>query len=133
MAQQVVHACQEWGIKPEGIMDDAVFSAHGSEAGTLAAEYRRAGLIVHPARKGDRVSGWETMRRLMANAGKPDEPGLYVSSRCEYFLATVPFLDRDDKRPEDINTRSADHAADAVRYALNYERPVFRKVKAKGF
>ena len=37
-----------------------------------------------PARKGDRVSGWHRMRRLLADAGKPDRPGLYVSRACRY-------------------------------------------------
>jgi hypothetical protein len=73
--------------------------------------------------KGDRISGWEIMRRMLADAGKVDVAGLYISERCTYWLATVPFLDRDDRRLEDVNTRQADHAADATRYALVFERP----------
>jgi hypothetical protein len=68
------------------------------------------------------------MRRMMADAGKPDVPGLYVSERCHYWLQTVPFLDRDPKRPEDLDTRGPDHGADATRYALLYERPTVKAV-----
>jgi hypothetical protein len=56
------------------------------------------------------------MRRLLQDAGKPDVPGLYVARHCEYFFATVPYLGRDPKRVEDVDSRGPDHAADAVRY-----------------
>ena len=123
MASEVVRACEAWGVAPDGVMDDACWSNHGSAVGTLADEYRRAGLLIHPALKGDRLTGWERMRRLLADAGKPDVPGLYISERCTYFLSTVPFLGRDQRRPEDVDTRSADHAADACRYGVLYDGP----------
>lgn len=56
------------------------------------------------------------MRRFLEDAGKPDKPGLYVSRACEYWWATVPYLARDVKRIEDIDTTGPDHAADACRY-----------------
>ncbi len=118
MARDIREQCGAWGILARGVADDATFSRHGSGAGSLADEYRRAGVTVQPARKADRLSGWESMRRLMADAGKPDRPGIYVSERCWYFLATVPTLPRDPKRPEDVDTKSPDHAADAVRYGI---------------
>ncbi len=69
-----------------------------------------------PARKGDRVSGWQRMRRLLADAGKPDRPGLYVSRACRYWWLTAPYAGRDPKRPEDVDSTGADHALDAMRY-----------------
>src|SRR5690606_40258784 len=69
-----------------------------------------------PARKGDRVSGWQRMRRLLADAGKPDRPGLYVSRACRYWWLTAPYAGRDPKRPEDVDSAGADHALDAMRY-----------------
>lgn len=56
------------------------------------------------------------MRRLLEDAGKPDVPGLYISRACEYFWSTVPYLARDQKRVEDVDSSGPDHAADAVRY-----------------
>lgn len=56
------------------------------------------------------------MRRLLVDAGKPDVPGLYVSRGCEYFWSTVPYLARDQKRIEDVDSSGPDHAADAVGY-----------------
>jgi hypothetical protein len=79
-----------------------------------------------PAKKADRVSGWQLLRRLLADAGKPDAPGLYVSRACAYFCATVPYLARDQKRVEDVDSSGSDHAADAARYAcLRLRREAF--------
>jgi hypothetical protein len=63
------------------------------------------------------------MRRLLADAGKPDVPGLYISRSCEYFWATVPYLARDQKRVEDVDSSGPDHAADATRYGLLRQTP----------
>ncbi len=133
MAEEVIETCKSWDMRPSGVMDDACFAQHGSQSGTLADEYRRAGLILHRARKGDRISGWEVMRRMLADAGKPDVPGLYVSERCAYWLATTPFLDRSPRRAEDLDTTGPDHAADACRYALIYEPPRVIVRRAIGF
>ncbi len=37
---------------------------------------------------------------------------------CEYWWATVPSLPRDPRRSDDVDSRAADHAADACRYAI---------------
>ena len=58
------------------------------------------------------------MRRMLADAGKPDVPGLYISRGCDYFWSTVPYLARDQKRVEDLDSGGPDHAADACRYGL---------------
>lgn len=72
----------------------------------------------YPAKKSDRISGWQEVRRLFANAGKPDVPGVYVLRACEYFWAIVPYLARDQKRIEDVDSSGPDHAANAIRYGI---------------
>ena len=59
------------------------------------------------------------MRRI--DVGR--ELGLYVSRACEYFWATVPYLARDQRRVEDLDSSGIDHSADAARYGILYERP----------
>lgn len=109
--------CTKWKIKPVGVADDACFArGTGHSSGSIADEFARVGVRFTPAKKADRLSGWQLMRRLLADAGKPDVPGLYVSRACEYFWATVPNLARDQKRVEDVDSSGPDHAADAVRY-----------------
>jgi hypothetical protein len=116
LAEEILALCQRWRIAPEGVADDAIFAKTGHSAGSIADEFRRLGVNFHPAKKADRLTGWNIMRRLLADAGQPDKPGLYVSRACTYFWETVPFLPRDVKRVEDVDSHGADHAADAVRY-----------------
>lgn len=116
LSEAIRAMCARWGISPSGAADDAIFAKTGSGAGCIADEFEREGVHFEPAQKGDRVSGWQRMRRLLADAGKPDRPGLYVSRACRYWWLTAPFAGRDPKRPEDVDSSGADHALDAMRY-----------------
>jgi len=124
LAEEIREMADRWQMRPEGVADDAIFAQHGSEAGSIGDEFRRCDVDFSPAEKGSRVHGWETMRRMLADAGKPDVPGLYIARNCEYFWATTPYLDRDPRRVEDLDTRGPDHAADACRYALGWTKPI---------
>lgn len=118
LAEEIKDKCHEWKIRPQGVADDACFSKGGHSAGSIADEFRKNGVTWSPAKKGDRVFGWELMRTMLQNAGKPDKPGLYIARNCEYFWATVPFLGRDQRKTQDVDTKGPDHAADACRYGL---------------
>ncbi len=117
-AEGIVDFAKRWNVRPSGVADDAIFANVGSSAGSIAEEMGRAGVHFERARKADRITGWQTMRRMLSNAGMVDVPGLYVSRRCEGFWATVPYLARDIKRVEDVDTTGPDHWADACRYGL---------------
>lgn len=121
-AELIKEFCASWGVAPRGAGDDSMFSKHGHSAGSIAQEFSREGVHFRRAKKGDRKSGWEQMRTLMQNAGKPDKPGLYVSRSCDYFWQTVPYIGRDSRDPEDLDTTGADHACDACRYGLGYRK-----------
>ncbi len=123
--------CRKWHVAAHGVADDAIFSRSGSSAGSIADEFRRAGIDFEPAQKADRITGWQRMKRMLANAGKPDVPGLYVSRSCGYWWATVPTLARDEKRVEDLDTTGPDHAADACRYGLLARKMVLGNVVIK--
>ncbi|MCD9027724.1 phage terminase large subunit [Luteimonas sp. BDR2-5] len=116
LGEAIKAMAERWSIRPAGVADDAIFAKTGHGAGSIADEFRIAGVSFTPARKADRLSGWTRMRRLLADAGKPDRPGLYIARTCEYFWATVPYLTNDPKRIEDLDSSGPDHAADAVRY-----------------
>lgn len=116
LSEAIKEMCARWKVQPAGAADDAIFAKTGSGAGCIADEFERAGVHFEPAHKGDRVSGWQRMRRMLADAGKPDVPGLYVSRNCRYFWLTAPYVGRDMKRPEDVDSSGADHALDAMRY-----------------
>lgn len=110
--------CTPWKVEPRGVADDAIFARTGSSAGSISEEFARAGVHFQPAKKADRITGWQRMSRLLADAGKLDKPGLYISRACEYLWATLPYLARDQKRIEDVDSSGPDHGADCLRYAL---------------
>ena len=126
--------CKRWKVRADGVADDSIFARTGSGAGSIADEFRRAGVFFYPARKGDRVSGWNVMRRMLQDAGKPDTEGLYIARSCEYFWSTVPYLGRDPRRVEDVDSRSAsaDHSADCARYILGGHGASMEKMRIGG-
>lgn len=73
------------------------------------------------------ISGWDQVRgRLVGTAKKrPDfsvdwatgRPMLYFFSTCLDSIRTIPVLQHDPHKAEDLDTKSEDHAADDVRYA----------------
>ncbi|OQX17735.1 MAG: hypothetical protein BWK76_09690 [Desulfobulbaceae bacterium A2] len=115
-ADLIKSMCSQWGARPDGVIDDAAFNKTGSQSGSIAEEFGKSGVHFSRARKGGRLAGWERMRILLSDAGKPDKPGLYISRRCRYWWQTVPSLPRDPRRPEDVDSSAPDHAADACRY-----------------
>jgi hypothetical protein len=53
---------------------------------------------------------------------------LYVFTTCRDFIRTVPVLQHDPARPEDLDTASEDHVADETRYAC-LSRPLRRNAE----
>lgn len=125
-AENIRAMCRKWKVPAEGVADDACFAKAGHAAGSIADEFRSEGVRFKPARKADRMTGWHRMRKLLANAGKPDVAGLYVSGDCRYWWNTIPYLARDAKKIEDLDSDGPDHAADATRYGCLRREPVTR-------
>jgi len=97
-ADRIPSMCQHWNVTPVGRADDAIFIGQ-AQGGSIADEFRKAGVYFEKARKGSCLAGWQTMRRLLADAGKPDVPGLYVSRNCRIWWETVPSPPRDPRNP----------------------------------
>jgi hypothetical protein len=78
-----------------------------------------------------RVQGWQAMYgRLVFESMENEEPMLYVTDDCPDWWRTVPALQHDDNKPEDIDSRMEDHAGDECRYACQ-SRPVSRVPKPR--
>lgn len=78
------------------------------------------------------LNGWDQMRsRLVGRLnekGKPTGvPMIYCFSTCAASIRTIPVLQHDPAKPEDLDTQSEDHAADDWRYACS-SRPWVRKI-----
>jgi Phage terminase large subunit len=61
------------------------------------------------------LSGWAAVRARLK--GADGVPMLYVFSTCPALISTVPLLQHDTQRIEDLDTDAEDHAADDMRYA----------------
>ena len=120
LGEAVVEMCAKWNCEPVGCCDDAAFAKTGSTLISIASELQQAGVYVYPSGKGGRVEGWQRMRQLLADAGKVDKPGLFIARNCEYWWSTVPFLPRDPRKPEDLDSRGPDHSADCTRMSIQY-------------
>lgn len=72
------------------------------------------------------LSGWDAMRARLV--GFDGQPMLYAFSTCRDFIRTIPVLQHDPDRPEDIDTEMEDHAADECRYAC-MARPWIPKLR----
>ena len=68
------------------IMDSAVTAQLGfggaSDPVTLSTEFKKYGWEVTVSPKSSRAVGWQLMKSLLYQASS-DEPGLYISERCE--------------------------------------------------
>lgn len=84
---------------------------------------------------GSRIAGWERMRRMLLENKKPrpEEPVLAFFSTCRHALRTIPTAPRDTRKPDDVDTASEDHIADAVRYRVMGTRNEPRQVNVQLF
>ena len=62
-----------------------------------------------------RMGGWDQMRARFN--GEDGRPLIYTFSTCADSIRTIPALQHDTRRPEDLDTEAEDHAADEWRYA----------------
>lgn len=71
------------------------------------------------------MSGWDAMRaRIIGQGGRPMA---YWFDTCVASIRTIPVLQHDRDRAEDLDTESEDHAADDARYACS-SRPWRRHI-----
>lgn len=73
-----------------------------------------------------KLGGWDAVRARLRGDG--DTPMLFVFNTCRDFIRTLPVLQHDRDRPEDLDTDQEDHAADDCRYAC-LSRPWIPAVK----
>lgn len=95
-----------------GVADPAIFKEDGGPP--IAETFHKHGVIW---RSGDnqRVPGWQQVRSRLK--GTEEGAMLYFFSTCRHTIRTLPILQHDQKKPEDLDTDSDDHLADMLRYA----------------
>src|SRR5690606_26453338 len=111
-----------------GVADPAIFVEDG---GPSIAERMRP-LIFKAADnkrigKNGAMGGWDMLRERLIGINpvrdesgavvKVTQPMIYFFSTCKDSIRTIPALQHDKNKPEDLDTSAEDHAADEVRYA----------------
>lgn len=107
------------GKKIGGVADPAIWDAqYGISIAETAQKY---GIYFE---KGDheRLPGWLQVHYRLA-FDEHGFPMMYVFSNCRAFIRTIPTLQYDEHKPEDLDTDGEDHVADEVRYFL-MSRPI---------
>jgi hypothetical protein len=102
-----------------GVADPAMWAEDGGPS--LAQRFAAVGVVMRQAdnkrvaRMGA-VGGWDQLRaRLVGD--EDGRPMLLVFSTCVDLIRTLPAMQHDSARPEDIDTEAEDHAVDECRYA----------------
>lgn len=118
-----------------GVLDPAAFAQDGGPS--IAERMRQGttgsnGCTFRPA-DNKRVTargamgGWDQMRARL-DGDEDGRPMLYFFETCIHAIRTIPALQHDENRPEDLNSDMEDHAADEVRYAC-MSRPWVKAVQ----
>ncbi len=101
------------------VLDSACFSNTGSGE-TISEIYMRNGVSAHPSPK-DRVAGWNLFHEyLRADDINNFEPRMVFFDNCVNSIRTIPAMQVDKHRPEDMDSGLEDHCADSLSYALQF-------------
>lgn len=112
------------------VLDPAAFANHGGPS--IAERMAARGVHFHRAdntRVGPRgaMSGWDQVRARLRGDGDGRAMLIFFST-CVHSIRTIPALQHDVMRPEDVDTDGEDHAGDAIRYGC-LARPWMRSVE----
>ena len=100
------------GKKIQGIADPAIWDA---ETGESLAERAAKHQVYFSPGDHKRIPGWMQVHYRFAFDDN-GFPMMYVFSNCKAFIRTIPMLQYDEHKPEDLDTDGEDHVADEVRY-----------------
>ncbi|MEI6196856.1 MAG: hypothetical protein WCS42_21275, partial [Verrucomicrobiota bacterium] len=115
-----------------------VFSRQG-DGTTVANAYERQGIRLKPASM-DRLNGWAECAQMFGDPENGVRPTLFIHQRCKRLIETLPTLQHDPNRPEDVLKVDADEdgiggddAADCLRYLVATKGRTVTQRKLRGF
>ena len=114
-----------------------VFSRQ-SDGTTIAAQYSKLGITLRCANT-DRVNGWAEILQRFGDVEGGVKPTLFIHKRCGRLLETLPSLQHDPNRPEDVlkvdcdeDGIGGDDAADVLRYMVATKSRTVTQRKLRG-
>jgi len=100
-----------------GVLDTAAWNRTGYSGPTIGEILVRAGHKLRPADKNRLAGKVQVHERLKLN--KTDgRPKMQIFNSCPSLIRELQTLPIDKTRPEDVDTKAADHAYDALRYLI---------------
>jgi hypothetical protein len=88
----------------------------------------------------DRVNGWAEILTRFGDVEAGIRPTLFIHKRCGRLLETLPSLQHDPNRPEDVLKNDCDDdgiggddTADALRYLVATKSRAITQRKLRGF
>ena len=103
--------------------------ARQANGATIASHYSDLGISLSPANT-DRINGWAGILKRLGDPSASITPTLFIHERCVRLVETLPALQHDPNRPEDVlkadpdeDGLGGDDAADALRYAVATKVP----------
>lgn len=126
-ARAVDAMLERWDVKPgrvyQFVAGADVFAQRGSEQ-TIAQQYALAGYKLTPAND-DRINGAAEWLKRMGDVDAGIAPSVRVFSTCARLIETMPQLQHDPHRPEDVlktdvddDGQGGDDCYDGSRYGL---------------
>ena len=108
------------------VVDPACYQVDGGIS--IAERLARSGLRnIRPA-DNKRLPGWELIRKYLL--GQDDNPQLHIFENCTNLIRTLPLMQHDESRPEDLDSDLEDHCLDSLRYGL-MSRPYISRTPAE--
>ena len=109
-----------------GVADPSIWdSSRGESVADCAAKHG----VYFSAGDNERLAGWMQVHYRLA-FDEEGFPMMYIFSNCKAFIRTMPLLQFDEHKPEDLDTDGEDHVADEVRYFC-MSRPIKPRQAAK--
>jgi hypothetical protein len=114
------------------VLDPSCFASNGGP--TIDEQFRLEGVYFNKADntragKVGAISGWSQLRSRMIGDGDGN-PMIVCFSNCHDSIRTIPVLQHDKTKPEDLDTDMEDHAADEWRYGTS-SRPWVKEATSK--
>ena len=114
------------GKKIIGVADPSIWDASRGESVAESASKHR---VFFTPGDNKRIPGWMQMHYRLA-FDENGFPMMYVFSNCKAFIRTIPALQYDEHKVEDLDTEGEDHVADEARYFC-MSRPIKPRVNKK--
>lgn len=119
VARETKKMQQEWNEKMDDqVADPAIFDVSSGQS--IAEQMDECG-VSYRAADNKRVNGWQQIRGRLY--GVDDRPMLYITEDCKNLIRTLPIMQYDKTKPEDLDTDLEDHAVDPLRY-MCMARPI---------